>query len=293
MPRRARRRKALRTPPAPMTERPDPAHFVEILAPALRQAASIARALEGRVANRPKRHEATPTKAALTVADTASQEALLVPLLEQFPEVCLAAEEDTPTVARFPVHGDDVVVIDPIDGTLRFYLENQGPYAVMIGLVQNGIYRAALVALPREELFFAAFRDGGARRVADEGPSQPIRVSNSGRRVLVSHDLPEPARARLLDRGLEPVPASGGAIAVAPLLPGVCAGLRLANAEPPGVSIRGRIGALIAREAGALLRCEGGGSFPLDLTTPARALLVAADADGLGALEEALAAAGL
>ena len=59
-------------------KRTDPDEFVRALAPALRQSASIARALEGRVANRPKRGEATPVKAALTIADTASQEALLV-----------------------------------------------------------------------------------------------------------------------------------------------------------------------------------------------------------------------
>ena len=52
------------------------------MAPAIRQAASIARALEGRVANRTKNGEAA-IKAALTLADTVSQEALLVPLFEQ------------------------------------------------------------------------------------------------------------------------------------------------------------------------------------------------------------------
>ena len=82
-------------------KRTDPEAFVRALAPALRQSASIARALEGRVANRPKRGEATPVKAALTIADTASQEALLVPLFEHFPSVRLAAEEDTPSTARF------------------------------------------------------------------------------------------------------------------------------------------------------------------------------------------------
>ena len=83
-------------------ELPDPEAFVEALAPALREAASIARSMEGRVANRPKRGETSAVKAALTVADTASQEAILVPLLARFPQVCIAAEEDTPTARRFP-----------------------------------------------------------------------------------------------------------------------------------------------------------------------------------------------
>ena len=74
-----------------MQDPPLPRDFVSALSPAIRQAASIARALEGRVANRPKDGELTDVKAALTVADTASQEALLVPLLEHFPQVELEA----------------------------------------------------------------------------------------------------------------------------------------------------------------------------------------------------------
>jgi len=120
-----------------------PSEFVETLAPALRQAASIARSLEGRVSNRPKADEATAVKAALTLADTASQEALLVPLLERFPDVKLEAEEDTPTVSRFSQTRDALVVIDPIDGTLRFYLEAKGPYAVMIGVAIGDRYEIA------------------------------------------------------------------------------------------------------------------------------------------------------
>ena len=63
-----------------MRNTPDARQFVEVLAPALREAASIARALQGRVRNRPKPGEATPIKAALTAADTACQEVLLAAL---------------------------------------------------------------------------------------------------------------------------------------------------------------------------------------------------------------------
>jgi fructose-1,6-bisphosphatase/inositol monophosphatase family enzyme len=274
-------------------KRTDAEAFVHALAPALRQSASIARALEGRVANRPKRGEATPIKAALTIADTASQEALLVPLFEHFPSVRLAAEEDTPTTACFAHSGPELVVIDPIDGTLRFYLEGRGPYAVMIGLVREGAYEAALVALPREELYLDAVRGQGARIAQRGSPPRAARAAATGKRVYVSHDLPEAAHESLLRRGFEVVMACGGAIAVAPLVPGVCAGLRVALAPGPGLSIRGRIGALIAAEAGALVRGEDGASFPQGIETPARALLVAAGPAELAALEEAVSAAGL
>jgi hypothetical protein len=256
----------------------------------LRQAASIARALEGRVANRPKRGEGSAIKAALTLADTAAQEALLVPLFENFPGVSLEAEEDTPSVHRFPLGAEARVIIDPIDGTLRFYLDAIGPYAVMVGLAVEREYRAALVAVPREGYYLDAVRGGGAHFASGDAPPGPARLDPGARRVFVSHDLTSQALARLRRRGYAPEPASGGAISVAPLLPGVRAGLRVARARGSSVSARGRIGALISAEAGALVRSEAG-ELPSDIDAPVRALLVAADAEALEALEDALAAA--
>jgi len=273
--------------------RTDPEAFVRALAPALRQSASIARALEGRVANRPKQGEATPVKAALTIADTASQEALLVPLLEHFPSVRLAAEEDTPSTLQFAGEGSELVVIDPIDGTLRFYLEGRGPYAVMIGLASERVFEAALVALPREELYLDAVRGAGARLAQQGLPARAARAEATGKRVYVSHNVPEAARECLQRRGFEVAPACGGAISVAPLVPGACAGLRIAEDPDPDLSIRGRIGLLIAAEAGALVHGEDGADFTLDIEQRARAVLVAATSHELTALEAALAAAGL
>ncbi len=253
----------------------DPSRFVETLRPALRQAAAIASALEGRVWNEPKAGEPRPAKAALTIADTAAQEALLVPLLERFPEVGLEAEEDTASAARFSHDGPCRVVIDPIDGTYHSYLGQRGPYAVMAGLACEGRYEAAVVALPREGLFFDAVRGGGAfASEADHEPSAAA-AGDGGRVILVSHELPEPVSARLAERGWSVRPASGGAVAVAPLVPGVRAGLRVAPG--PSVSVRGRIGLLIAREAGAAIVTAGGAPFPDDLDTPCASVVVASD----------------
>ena len=273
-----------------MTDRPDPRAFVSAMTPALRQAVSIARALEGRVPNRPKQGEATEIKAALTVADTACQEAFLVPLAERFPQVRVEAEEDTPAAGRFASSGDALVVVDPIDGTLRFFLEGLGPYAVMVGLAFDDEYAAALVALPREEIFLDAVRAGGARLSLGEAPPQPAAARADGDRVYLSHDLPEPACQVLRAAGWQPEPASGGAISVAPLIPGVRAGIRLAL-DSDRISIRGRVGVLIAEEAGARVSCESGEPFPRGIHTAARALLVAANGDDLQVLQRALAAA--
>jgi hypothetical protein len=270
--------------------RPDPEAFVRVLFPALRQAASIARALEGRVQNRPKSGASSAAKAALTLADTAAQEALLVPLVEHFPEVALEAEEDTPTARRFPASAPRLVVVDPIDGTLRSYLDGLGPYGVLVGLALEGRYDAALVALPREGLFFTGVRGRGARAGRAGGRLRPARLDRGGRRVMVSYETPSPVRERLGARGLEVVQGCGGAIALAPLIPGLAGGLRLA-APGGSISRQGRIGTLVAREAGARLAGEGGGPFPDALDAPARALLVARDDAVLGDLLFALAGA--
>jgi len=271
---------------------PLPRAFVAAMLPALRQAAAVARALEGRVVNSPKEREATPSKAALTMADTAAQETLLVTVFERFPFVSVEAEEDTPTAHRFPLHAEARVVIDPIDGTLHSYLEGRGPYAIMVGLAVANRMEAALVALPREGLFFDATRGHGARVTRAGGVPRMVHVPGreTGMRILVSHELPEAARETLRARGYEVVHGAGGSIAVAPLVPGVRAGLRIARGQK-NISSRGRIGALIAAEAGALLRCESGKEFPAELDAPARALLVATHQDDMEALEAAIACA--
>ena len=269
---------------------PSPQRFVDVLGPALRQAAAVARALEGRVENRPKSGQASVQKAALTIADSAAQEAILATLLEHFPDVCLAA------VHAFPTEASARVVIDPIDGTLRSYLEARGPYATLIGLEIGGRYEAALVALPREGLFFDGVRGGEARRTRPGGPARPWTAQSTGERIVVSHELPEPlgSRAhhrRLIERlrraGFEIWFGCGGAISVAPLLPGFCAGLRF-NPRYDTISIRGRIGVLVTRAAGGFVWCEEGSPFPERLDAPARALLTAADKADRDRLLEAL-----
>lgn len=267
-----------------------PAEFVAALEPSLRRAANIARECDGRVPNTPKSDEVSKVKAALTRADLECQEVILEAIWEHCPGVSLRAEEDTPSVARFPELATATVVIDPIDGTFHFYLGQGGPYAIIIGLATGNKYDAALVALPREQFAFEGVRDSGACMVDADGIRRPAVLHNDARRVLVSHGLDSAGVAVLHERGYEVQRACGGAISVAPMIPGVCAGLRIANNDPPNVSIRGRVGVLIAREAGAIAVREDGSEFPDDIEEPARTLLIAGNRDHLEALEAAVGA---
>ena len=265
--------------------------FALKMTPAVRKAAEIALGLEGRVSNTPKGHERTAVKQALTEADTLAQEAILEALLEHYPHVRLEAEEDTPLVEAFRCDGDGdgVVIIDPIDGTLQSYLEGLGPYAVIVGLSIERRVHSALVMLPREGFLFRTAPSAGVEVIAGAAPPRPARAASDGRKILVSHSVPQRTRAALESEGFEVAPAAGGAVAIAPLLPGVRAGIRYAAEESGiGISIRGRVGVAIAREAGAFVRAEGGQPFPDDLDTPCRLLSVTANEKDQEALQRIL-----
>lgn len=262
-------------------------HFTARMRPAVASAAALARRLEGRVQNAPKREETSDVKQAMTIADSGTQELLLKGLLEAFPDVCLAAEEDTDTVECFPKDASAQVIIDPIDGTLRSYLEASGPYAVIVGLAIREVYRAALVSLPREGLAFDGTTGQGAYVAVAGRSRRRVAAEPDGRRILVSHGMPEEVSEALRQRDYEVISACGGAVSVAPLIKGVCAGVRKASG-PLGISIRGRAGVVISREGGALVETSGGKPFPTDMNSPAETLLIASGPKQLEHLGEAL-----
>ncbi len=254
--------------------------------PAVIRAAEHARVLEGGVRNTPKFDEASPEKQALTRADLETQEIVLEALVEAFPDVALEAEEATATADRFPARADACVVVDPIDGTLRSYLEGEGPYSVIVGLAVDAIYCAGVVALPREGLVFDGTLAAGAFVTRPARRRRPVRATADSRRVLLSNGIDEAAAEVLRRRDYEVVRASGGAVSVAPLIDGVCAGLRHSDNDE-GISIRGRVGILISRAAGALVSAGNGRDFPTDMETYGPDLLVAANRADLEVLEEA------
>ena len=252
--------------------------FPLTLTSAVRRAAELSLRLEGQVSNRPKASEKTAVKQALTEADILAQEEILADLLESYPGVSLAAEEDTSRVGEFPTDSRALVIIDPIDGTLDSYLRGKGPYSVIVGLALDRRMHAGLVALPREGLIFRATEGGGAEVVAKDGSVRSVDVRADGDQVMVSHSVSHDLRAALEAEGFEVITGSGGAVSIAPLLPGVRAGLRIASRESPnGVSIRGRVGLAIAREAGAIVRGDRAEDFPADLDNPHWTFCVSAE----------------
>jgi len=270
----------------------DRGDFDARLRSAVAEAATHALRLEGTVANVGKSGETRIEKQALTRADLEVQEILLRALLACRPHVRLEAEEDTPTCALFGNDSDEVAIIDPIDGTYHSYLGGEGPYSVILGFAVKGVYRQALVALPREQLLFEGIAGVGARVGTFGGEGRPAEAIADGERILVSHGMPDAVCSALEASGFEVAFGSGGAVAVAPLVPGVRAGLRYAEALP-GVSVRGRAGLVIARESGARVEQASGADFPNDMTTPARTLVIATSAEDSQRIREALRSAGV
>jgi len=272
-----------------MTERAPPElarDFVQALTLPLWQAAAVVRWLEGRVENLPKPHEATPVKAALTYGDCVSQEILLTALRAHFPWMSIDAEEDTPTARAFAGNTSEYrVVIDPIDGTLR-YLMRDGLYAILVGLERAGRVEAALVAIPQADLVLRAVRGSGAEIAFDGGDFAPAELDGSGSRLLVSYDLPRPTVERLQARDLELLTAAGGAIGVSPILVGTRGGVRIGN-DPIGLSRRTWVSALIAHEAGGVVEALDG-PLPEAYTPGVRGVLVAADGAEVERLRKAL-----
>ncbi len=264
--------------------------FVERMALPLWQAAAAVRWLEGRVENFPKRDEPTPAKAALTYGDCVSQEVLLTALHAHYPWVEIDAEEDTPTAQRFSGNRTpDRVLIDPIDGTLR-YVQRDGYYAILLGLEHQGRIEAALVALPQEDLVVRAVRGEGAEVARAGGRFEPIRASvePGGDRLLVSYDLPPGVAERLRAEGYELVRAAGGAIGIAPLLSDAVAGIRT-TPDPAGVSRRTWVSTLATLEAGGAVETSTG-PFPECYAPGVAGVLVAPGVAEVSALRKLLRA---
>ena len=89
-------------------------------------------------------------------------------------------------------------------------------------------------------------------------------------------------------RGFAVQRACGGAVAVAPLIPGVRGGLRVGKLG--SISTRGRIGLLIAAEAGAQIETATGEPFPVSIDEAADTLVVASDPEIARELRIALSA---
>jgi 3'(2'), 5'-bisphosphate nucleotidase len=112
----------------------------------------------------------------VTEADRRANELIVELLSRDFPGVPIVAEESDPrTFAEFR-DAERIFFVDPVDGT-REFVDRNGEFAVMIGLVEGTRALAAVVDAPARGDVFAGWVGEGAWRLRD-GNAAPIRVSD-------------------------------------------------------------------------------------------------------------------
>jgi len=251
-----------------VTDRIDPAVFVEALQPVVDQCARASLIFFGQVADLGKAAdtsltggEAQAASGVLTALDSAFQDIILTAVLEHFPQVRCIAEENTPVKRRFRGNSSPYcVILDPIDGTLHFQ-RGDAPYHISLGLARDGQMEAAVVARPTEDKIFTATRGGGAYVRAGKRRPRRLRLPRQPRtnRAFISTKarVYQPlARPRLESRE-SPI---GAALVLTLLAEGeLCAYLtrqvEVYDVGPPS---------LIAEEAGARCLQADGRSFSYD-----------------------------
>jgi 3'(2'), 5'-bisphosphate nucleotidase len=151
----------------------------------------------------------------VTAADVRANELICRRLSEEFPGVPVVAEESDPGSFGAYRTADRVFFVDPLDGTAEF-VDRNGEFVVMIGLVEGENAVAGVVVAPTRRTAWAGALGEGAFRVTGAGARTMIRVSDvaaleTSRLVSSrSHRSPELERA-LLRIGAREVAAVGSA----------------------------------------------------------------------------------
>jgi 3'(2'), 5'-bisphosphate nucleotidase len=111
----------------------------------------------------------------VTEADRRANDLICERLERAFPGVPIVAEESDPSTFENFRNFDRVFFVDPVDGT-REFVDKNGEFAVMIGLVEGTRAIASVIDAPARGEVFAAWVGEGAVRIAD-GKQAPLHVS--------------------------------------------------------------------------------------------------------------------
>jgi 3'(2'), 5'-bisphosphate nucleotidase len=138
----------------------------------------------------------------VTEADRRANDLICARLRHEFPGVPIVAEESDPLTFGDFRTAERAFFVDPVDGT-REFVDRNGEFAVMIGLLENGRAVASVINAPARGEIFAgwvgqgAFRQRGAVR-------EPISVSSqnvvSSSRLVGSRSHRSAALERALAR---------------------------------------------------------------------------------------------
>lgn len=138
------------------------------------RAAAIVRAVPPQNAEQRAKADRSP----VTIADEASEAAILEGLKRVLPGVPVVSEEAVGKNGP-PTLDGSFILVDPLDGT-REFLSGLDEFAVLLAIVTNGIPIAGIVGAPRLGRLWRGVVGGVAERLklSDEGvdEAQPVRV---------------------------------------------------------------------------------------------------------------------
>lgn len=112
----------------------------------------------------------------VTEADRRANALICERLEQEFPGVPIVAEESDPLTFEQFRNSDRVFFVDPVDGT-REFVDRNGEFAVMIGLLEGTRALASVIDAPARGEVFAGWVGQGAFRLTS-GNRQPIQVSD-------------------------------------------------------------------------------------------------------------------
>ncbi len=140
--------------------------LLEILLRTVIPGGIILNSLRGSISNQPKKSDlpegtADETSTAHTSADDLVQEVALAILLDQFPDTCVNAEENTPRVKVFEQNQNSLCYhLDPLDGTLSYIRGNDG-FSIGAAFSRNEEFIASVIYFPALDHIYMAARGSG------------------------------------------------------------------------------------------------------------------------------------
>ena len=140
--------------------------FYDLVVPRLFEVSSYQIMMCGKVENLEKNAQdnVTQTKihGALTYLDHFTQDYLLIPIYQLWPDLIPLVEEDTGLKRnKLKNESDHALILDPIDGT-AFYLKGEHDYSIMLGLMHKGKMKLALICYPEKASIVVAIKGQGA-----------------------------------------------------------------------------------------------------------------------------------
>ena len=198
-------------------------NFITSIKEAMYKAGEMALEFQGRVVNLRKETEIFDSdndfikqeRDAKTIIDEKVQESLLLACLKllDVSKIYLDVEEDTPSKKYFSKEpAFTTLVIDPIDGTLR-YLLGKDSFSICVGLIEKGDVITALVYFPSRKDFYFVKDDSAYYEVSGKAEKLTSPKNKNNKKVYMNNRASSQVADRLVKQGFEITDDKDGLIA--------------------------------------------------------------------------------